>query len=1639
MARSCTIKAHVKRSDGTIVESKLFNDLLHYTSDNRKLAKEYYGVGTDERFLSRARGSEDFQTDENGEITFKSLRALAELDFETDKLLQILNKDLGEGVYSYDEALRRIQAFNENNDFPDRVLATMVSSKNGYYISVVPLSKTVTDSKGRQSTEDNTVEEKKKLHDVVRNEELERRIITLLKRHGVSAKFIEGDREGGRYSTMNVSKMEDGLYGLIEVIEKGNTTDVLAEEAGHFAVGALGENPLVKRIEELLSKEKVQREALGDEEYEKSNLGIHPPREVAGRLVGKALQRKLDNNAPYKVLANRIANLAKRVFYGFTGNEVRWAAAKAEQIANKIAYQFVEGNGKFSVENAINIKETMLNSSKTINQEVYRNIMDEMGRMCKALEAVAHNALTGKAQASFGQAIIMGSDSRTGESALQMDASIDETRANNFAFNGIVQAMVQLNEYLGNDQEIASIEQTVSDDLNNPSKFYANMARDGKMLRQARIFIRSAYAVLEFLNDSINENSLKGGLKATGPLDNVQYQDINGVWHTVNLKRMISQWGRILENHRKELNALEGSYFARFCEDVYGSKYITSSVGILWKDIKNGKENSEEQSQSIANMIYGEGIDDIDVFHRFLGSMSNNPDIIGQIVDKLVKTANKTADDRTLKYQERLLILQDRAEKLGLNLDDLAERDENGMPTGNIVMPPASPIDGEEGFVCQAYMAELNTDDPSDIPAVHYGRWEKAREEEKKRLWEEFKAQNSGWEGMNAFVRGMKWDEFLRPKMKKWNAENSLKVEVTDKNSGEVLYVKWVPNTKYKDNRWDELKQKYPNKDGDSLGKWVHDYLKIKEELDSALPKGSTLSYRLPQFKGTFMNSVRNSMAMEKGGNKVLNAFRKTFGRRVILESFVETAEDEEYGSLHTMNSPDEELLGTKLDYESERTQRLPVFGINKLKNMQDLSTDLIGSMLAYASMANSYECLSNIVDGLEVGREALYRRKFKGRNTDDKFGNSLTPSGENEVRLTGSKNRAYTRYIKFLDKQVYGITATHWGFPIGKGKRILLNKLINNISSLGGSLFLKGNVLGGMVNTLTGFNNIFKEAVAGDYFDIKDWAFAHKYYFSKDFVKMWTSDLGELRKNNRLSLFLEQVNASSDNRNKFRNWHTNRSRLNNFYRMSGYLPYSSGDHYMQAMSYLAVAHGTSLYDADGSLANNLWDAYEMKDNTDEFDRNPAGKSLEFKRINPLNAKEITSSAIESKGVYLKEVEKTTTNFNDWLLSQDVQFADPVYRQNHSTDLIAYRRQFDGSTKEELMKYRAEKFNTLSSILKKVEDYIAAPKSPLMPAPAALVFSAEEQDYLKINNLGAGDYSNILQSVKNDIFHIIWTKADESAYMDKCRETNNRLHGIYNEQDKTAWHQNWYTNAFLAMKGWALGYLEYMYSPNHYSIALGKNVEGFVNTAAKIPASVIVGYFTGAKHMGFRDMLLTMVNPWSNRSKQAMLEAGFTEEQNFNARRIVASIALMLGLFVLRLATAPPDKDDDEYGDTLDGATGLCYYLAMRTLLEQEAFLYAPEAFIQSGSLLDFMPVGGAALYDIGTLVYQTGGALLTNKENKKFYRQKDDPNGKYFEGDSKAWNHLERIIPYYKSWWAFCHPYEAAENYEFGRKLRTR
>ena len=87
MAEKCSIFPHCTNSKGEVVESRLFKDLLHYTSNNRELAKEYYGKGIDPKFLELVQDSAKF--DENGEITFQSLRKLAKLNVKKDILLNM--------------------------------------------------------------------------------------------------------------------------------------------------------------------------------------------------------------------------------------------------------------------------------------------------------------------------------------------------------------------------------------------------------------------------------------------------------------------------------------------------------------------------------------------------------------------------------------------------------------------------------------------------------------------------------------------------------------------------------------------------------------------------------------------------------------------------------------------------------------------------------------------------------------------------------------------------------------------------------------------------------------------------------------------------------------------------------------------------------------------------------------------------------------------------------------------------------------------------------------------------------------------------------------------------------------------------------------------------------------------------------------------------------------------------------------------------------------------------------------------------------------------------------------------------------------------------------------------------------------
>lgn len=1480
---TCSVDAHVKNQNDEVVTSKLWKDANRFTED-RGEAKQYYAVGTNEQFVDSVRDQADF--DENGQITFESVERLSGLNLSQQKILKTLNRDVNAGKYAFNEAMPRLQQFNRESQYNKRYMATVTQDKGEYQLQVV------------ERTPQNEIA----LENTIKNRNLQDTLIDRLKELGVAVDFLqEGDRYGGRYSTENAEKTADGLYHLVKVVRGEKIEENLAEEAGHFAIGALGKSPLVQRLMELLTPE-IQRQLLGDE-YESKNLGMNPKREVAGTLVGKYI---MDNHYSFPVVGKmlgRIMNLAKRVFGKLTGNEIMRDVANAREYARQIAEGFMSPRFKGSVENALDIKETLFSAPLSPKRGIFRDIAQRLALNSEQMKAIADDRLS-HVFGNMYKSVVSGRLSRMGTPALFGDT---------IALSGIAEALDLFNDMIGQGKEINRLLESINFD--SDVDFYMNMPENGRKLRQVRTFLNNSYA----LQDIINR-----GLPTLGANNVLQYTH-NGQVISVPLQQVL--WDLTDANGRlmQDLTAKEFQFFAKFCENTLGKTHVDLGAraifgkkGISLIDFVDGKISVQEALTEL------EG--DISFFERFIASMSNNSDIIGQICDKVTKRANKMADDQTNQVQDDLRILKERLTKIGLkNTDILFERSAvTGGLTGNIISP------------------------------YNWGDYETAYEQFRKDEWEKFKNATPNFDTLTEVEKSALWHVWIDPKVKQWHANNSV---------FDSLSSTWMPNDSYKNPEYRNIMDRYKGNNND-LEKWLNDYMALKADLDSRLPEGSTLHVRAPQFKGTYINKVQNRMLFDGVG------VRKAAGSawwKQAKETFMLSSEDQDFGSLQTYNSEEEALLYNSLAMEKEKINRLPLFGINKLKgdNMQDLSTDLFHSTLAYASMANQYEALSQIVDVMEVGAEVLNRRKVAGIQ------------GEQEKR--SNKSRAYTRYIKFLDKQVYGI-----GQPKIQFGKIVWNKIANGLSSFASKYFLGFNVAGGIVNTGTGTIEIFKEAMTGEYYGIKDWKKAHQMYFGS-FIQNWL-DYGSNYADNKTTLFIRHFNMLGDNKSNYREWTTRHSRAFNALSRSLYLPYKSGDHYMQCMSYLALANGIKLYDENGNKIS-LFNAYEIVDNEDQYG-NKQGKTLKMK-----------------DGLFFK----------------------------------------DENGKQE--------YDMITSIIDEVED--AHQNRSLNH----LNFTQEQLQYLQDNGYNMStpeEIQNSMFQMENKKSSLVWNDDAESEFMDKAREINNRLHGIYNNQDKTAFHQSWYGNAVLAMRGWALGMAERRFARNHYNLALGRSVEGSITTMSKLAAlgfqnqrnqihsftdfltKGLSNLFTDEK--GFGLTMRALFLPFTKSTRQAMLNAGFSENQYRNVRRNAMDYMFILGLTLIKAATAAGvggavggaqgSKDDDQIA-------GLIYYFTNRWLREQAALNTPTGAWTESNTLLDIQPAGFAALGDLGKLFYEFAGAQFADPEDSDFF-YKQNKEGRYQKGDPKYLNHFIRISPI-RSEYTFEYPYEASKSFEYGRNIKGR
>lgn len=1593
----CSLTCNVRDSRGQVKVSALWNDLSKFFKGDRRAAVTHYFLTKDNNFLRE--NSDVLEFDADGEVTIASLKKALERDGEYSDLsnartLEHLNREIGASKYDYSQALDNVLKFNKQNQFNQDFLATLKREEDGKYsIKVVERN---------PSTE-------YELADHVQNKILTDALCMVLKDRGLSVEFLDNPSYAVQYSTQNARLDANGLMAVASVLDGQNTSLEVAEAAGHFIIAAMQDSPMVQRLINILTPEvqtAIFKDVKSDLQRDDFIVSDSSAREAAGILIGRQLLepfRKAQENKSAKLGAfipkavrfvlQKLANVAKRLFGMYKPNEVQKMVERAREAASTAAQGFITNPDDADVAEALNTEETFIGGrvSKRLADDVRRNVRayyDTVGSLKDMISRLRTSI--GRAESPTNRDILNKLKLLTkgvqANYSTQMSADLF---AKNASIEGIVVALEGITQILDTDIRSLLDEIQPADRTQSYASISAN-ARNMRTVNTAIKNIAELYLAISQKLDTLNAN------------DKVQFPDADNNQVSMTLREAVKRLGDVLVGTDELYTDTQGQeqvvkglqrimelkrrqIFIDAMSNFYGRDYVEMNAGKVFqqKGWRFKLINSSNRRIEVQDMI--DSMDeDISWFDRYLGSAADCGDFVTAVGNKVTKNANMQADRIASRFwdeiEELRLQMQDAfgTTDTSMFFEETVDADGHRTKTGNLIFQ------------------------------VNYGEWEKARHEFAQQLKKDFndylaEQKRKAYEankGNKGYVfsltdqqRAILYHNFVDPQWKKWHEENS------EEDKSALGKKRMVPNhIKYHSTQWDAL---FDTKDPSlSAGekaerekrlKWYNKFMELKDEMDSLLPTNATVRWRAPQMTGRFAHRFRNLRAQM--GNS-LPAFGHAMRKKA--QDFAVVRPDEAYlfGSNNEFNEITEDPLENPMFFEKEKVNRLPLFGINKLKDMNDLSTDLFGTMLQYGSMAATYKAMEQVVDIFELGRDVLKQRKV---------GNKIESNREGE-------SRAYARYAKFLEKQVYGVNVT----PPSWDRKGMWRKLANNLSSIGGRILLWGNVHGGIVNTGTGMMEIFKEAVAGENFTMADISAAHKMYFNGLMNTMGLSLANVQRPDDKNSLWIRHWNILSENRSFLHNQQYDTkamsvldNRLWDWFGHTMMLPYSSGDHYMQTIPYYAMGNKMKVYDHEGN-AMRLVDAYEIVDGEEVFAVDDRTGS--------------TSLGRTPKKLKLKE---------------------GIFRSAADID----------------------KYDTVQSMLERIERFFQNnPNAKNNHTVALDMFSDNEREYLADEGFAVPENVKQLNTLKTALrlksTELVFNTNDESEFMDKCRNICNRLHGIYNSEDKVTFQQNFYGNLVMAMRGYALGMVNRRYANSRFNVPQGKVVEGNYDTAFKVLLSGFydIDNMDNWKAVG-EAFLLTAMPPllfnkrYGERLKADMIKAGFSENQYYNMRRTGADFLIIQALMLMKFLSAPgrhsglsgDDEDNVDSNDTSDNLlAGLIYYFTNRWDREQEAFNTPRGMWNEATSLLDYVPVGfsGAkAIWDIASLMVSTQWDKLDGEidlDNSDLYYQ-SSKKGKYEVGDPKWKVKFLRLCPYIRSWYTFTHPYDAAAGYEYGRRVRAK
>ena len=393
----------------------------------------------------------------------------------------------------------------------------------------------------------------------------------------------------------------------------------------------------------------------------------------------------------------------------------------------------------------------------------------------------------------------------------------------------------------------------------------------------------------------------------------------------------------------------------------------------------------------------------------------------------------------------------------------------------------------------------------------------------------------------------------------------------------------------------------------------LNEYLALKDKFDEKLPKNRV--------------SRNKAIQMRKAGNQRI--WESITSPSTIFDNIKESV-----SSTFMDKVDDDQIFGNSMtekgltDFAGNEFMTLPILYTTRLENPEELTDDVVGSLMTYAYMANKYEQMDKIIDPLEVGYTILTEdRKVRSTRGDKQLVERFKSLDANVVnKIFMSESNIKQKLSDFRESQIYERYLKDEGTFFGELSVAKTTNYALRISSLAQ---LGLNWLANLANAATGLCMQNIEAVAGQFFSLKELAKADWEY--KNHILPMMAELGSRTKTNKLSLFFElfdvrQNFSSNIKRTQKKNW---LQRL--FGAEIAFLGQDAGDHWLYGRAAIAMAMRERVKLNGKEMS--LWDALQVED----VKRGSSIKQLNYRDITDLNGNPIDVAKFSRKVAHVNQ------------------------------------------------------------------------------------------------------------------------------------------------------------------------------------------------------------------------------------------------------------------------------------------------------------------------------------------------------------------------------------------------------------------